>query len=661
MKNEAEVFADLAALCRSTGYVHALANLSFRDNIVRHSGQLTAEDMLPMFSPDRLIRTEISTLIGLMIQGELDWTMPSPQVVQELMDRTDSLLKELHKTFLPSLSDVIAEQARAPVKDVGLLGRGEFLREAIFYSGESAYSFQYRDLSLQKYLDDDPWLKANKGFSILDARTAAQSITRLQERKLRETVERMATIPPERWSILPGFTFSVEEVAAASGLAGPTVEAVLNAFALRPGEKNELFRAVGDFNVANATPLLRYNNDFALFQSYSLVEALYESPFYWMASDKLYVSTAMQNRGNFTEALCCDRLIRVFGNARVHRNVDIVGAKGKKVGEIDVLVLFGDRVVIVQAKSKRLTLESRKGNDGKIRDDFKKSVQDSYDQALACARNITDSKIKCVGSEGQNIRIPGRVSEIYILCVVSDHYPALSFQVDQFLKYEELNGIKPPMIVDVFALDVITEMLASPLRFISYINRRVGYLERLMATHETVILAHHLKKNLWLRDEVDMLMLEDDISVDLDVAMAVRRDGVDGEPTPDGVLTRLSATTVGRIISAIDACPDPVIIDFGLLLLSMSEKAAMDASVGIDQVTELARDDGKTHDISLGFDLGRSGFTVHCSSDPEPIAAERLLRHCAFRKDSERAKTWFGVCIHPNDQSLRFWYKLDYE
>ena len=55
-----------------------------------------------MFSPNRLIRTEISTLIGLMIQGEMDWTMPSPHVVQEQMDRMDALLKELHETFLPS-------------------------------------------------------------------------------------------------------------------------------------------------------------------------------------------------------------------------------------------------------------------------------------------------------------------------------------------------------------------------------------------------------------------------------------------------------------------------------------------------------------------------------------------------------------------------------
>jgi hypothetical protein len=89
-------------------------------------------------------------------------------------------------------------------------------------------------------------------------------------------------IPPEQWTILPGYTFSVGEVAAASGIAELTVEAILNAFALAPGARNETFRALDDFNAVNATPLLRSNGEFALFQSYSLVEALYESPFYWM-------------------------------------------------------------------------------------------------------------------------------------------------------------------------------------------------------------------------------------------------------------------------------------------------------------------------------------------------------------------------------------------
>jgi hypothetical protein len=118
---------------------------------------------------------------------------------------------------------------------------------------------------------------------------------------------------------------------------------------------------------------------------------------------------------------------------------------------------------------------------------------------------------------------------------------------------------------------------------------------------------------------------------------------------------------MGRIITAIESRPEPGVIDFGFLLLAMSGKAIADASAGVDRAAKLARRDGGTHDISLGFDSPKSGFTVHCSADPFPLADARLRGHCELRKYREKAKTWFGLCLHPRDQSLRFGFKLDYE
>jgi hypothetical protein len=174
-------------------------------------------------------------------------------------------------------------------------------------------------------------------------------------------------------------------------------------------------------------------------------------------------------------------------------------SKAKKVGEIDVLVLFGNRALVLQAKSKRLTLEARRGNDGYIRDDFKKSIQDSFDQAYKCARMLGDAKYTLEDSDSNKIAIPMPIKEIYILCVVSDHYPALSLQARQFLQFQATDGVSPPFVLDVFTLDAMTEMLESPLQLVSYIDRRTNYSEKLVASHELTILAYHLKQNLWLR------------------------------------------------------------------------------------------------------------------------------------------------------------------
>ena len=655
--DEKEIFAELSMLCKSPGYIHAVAHLCFRDNMMVYENEMTTKDMLHLFSTTRLIRTEISTIIGLMVQGDIDYGVPAPDVLQQYIERTEALLEDIHKTL--GFAGLTPDKLLDP--EFNLLSQGEFIREPIFYGGESAYIFQYRDFSTKKYEADDGWLLSNKGFTIESARTVVNGIERLLNTKPIAVIAEIRSMSPYKWTMLPMYIFCMEEVVGISGVAPSTVGAILNAFALPVGENNQQFQSLNDFNVVNASPLLRTEDGrFLLLQQYSLAESLYESPFYWMVADKTYQSTAMQNRGRFTEEFCHERLALVFGSERVFSNVDIFESKSKKVGEIDVLVIYGDRAIVVQAKSKRLTIESRKGNDGCIRDDFKKSIQDSYDQGLLCSKLLNNSALKFSCRSSGVVTIYQKLKEIYIFCVVSDHYPALSFQVRQFLKTETLSTILPPFIMDVFTLDAMTEMLPSPLYFLSYVNRRVNYSDRLIASHELTILSYHLKGNLWIEDDLHGVLLTDDISADLDVAMTVRREGVHGKRTPDGILTRFSATAVGRILKVIEAKPDPATIDLGFFLLTLSEDSVRDISEAIAKISELSQRDGNNHDFSVGFRSSGCGLTIHSNYDPTYIASSRLKTHCELRKYAEKAGHWFGICVNPDSMLPRFGLFLDY-
>lgn len=102
-------------------------------------------------------------------------------------------------------------------------------------------------------------------------------------------------------------------------------------------------------------------------------------------------------------------------------------------------------------------------------------------------------------------------------------------------------------------------------------NRRAKYHDKLHFSHELTVLSYHLKKNLRLDDKYDFVDLGDDISADLDVAMLVRREGVPGKRTPDGILTRLIGTALGRIVAEIEVNPYPSMIDLGFMLLTLGE------------------------------------------------------------------------------------------
>lgn len=659
MRPEQEIFDELAKLCSSPGYVHAIAYICFRDNMILYADEMKAEDMQHLFSKSRLIRTEISTLIGLMLKHDIDYGLPTPPILEKYINKTEALLEEIHHSMSAAFWGQF-DPTKIADKDFNPFTSGAVLREPIFYGGESAYSFQYRDFSPEKYGRDDQWLVANKGFSIQNARDVAYAISRLQDEKAITTFHSIREDFPDTWTFLPSNTFTVQEVVDRTNMDAELVERILVAFSVPAGAYNEQFTALHDFNIANASPLIRTpDGSYLLFHIYSLVEALYEAPFYWMGADKAYVSTAMKNRGLFTEQFAVERLMGVFGPANVFFNIDIYEAKDK-LGEIDVLVLFGNRAIVLQAKSKRLTLEARRGNDLQIKDDFKKSIQDSCDQAYRCAQLLEKGTYTFKDAGGNVVSLPAQFKRIYVLCLIADHYPGLSFQVRQFLKYQPTAMISPPFVMDVFALDVMAEMLSSPLRLLSYIERRTDYTEKLMASHELTILAYHLKQNLWLDDKHDMVLLDDDIAADLDLAMLVRRDGVFGKGTPDGILTRFAETSLGRMAKAIEASPEPATIDLGFTLLTLGEDTVVAISNAIDQISQQAVVYEKSHDFTAGLVRGETGLTIHCNNDQFEIAGPSLRNHCHARKYTERAKSWFGVCIQPGNQTLRFGINLDF-
>jgi hypothetical protein len=241
--------------------------------------------------------------------------------------------------------------------------------------------------------------------------------------------------------------------------------------------------------------------------------------------------------------------------------------------------------------------------------------------------------------------------------VVSDHYPALSFQTRQFLKTREVPRVRAALVTDVFLMDVLTELLSTPLQFLSFIVRRTRYADRLLAAQELTILAYHLKHNLWIEDATAMLHLAEDFTAGVDIAMAVRRRGLAGDATPEGFMTRFEGKTLGRIVRQIESRPESAVLEQGFQLLEMSGEAFDNLSLIIDRQARQAAQDGKPHDVTMVFGDG-SGLTVVCSGEPGSVAAQKLASYCTCRKYRQKADRWFGLCLTPRDAHLRFGLRL---
>lgn len=654
IRTESEVFQEIAALCISPGYIHAIAYFCFRDNLIKFTENLIVRDMDSHYEGSSLLRSEISTLIGLMARAPIGLELPTPQVMQTYVDRTDSLMKELHHAMMTGAffggkdwATLLAE-GRDPFDD------GAAMREPIFYGGESAYNFQYEALTTPKYGADDSWLVGKRGFSITDALTVTKAIGEGHISKLASLREEMRPKSPDEWTFLPAFMFTAQEVVERSGLDAATVDAVLRAFRFESHERNAPFTGISEFNETNVRPILCIaDGSYVLLQHYQLQESLYESPFFWMMVDDNYRSTATAHRGNFTETYTSGRLRAVFGDARVLRNIDIYRGKNR-YAEADALVLFGNHAIVVQAKSKRLTLEARKGNDRALRDDFKKAVENAYDQALLCAEALQNPDAFVFRDpSGAEIKLPNSIDVVFPVCVLADHYPALSFQSRQFLKVRATESVKPPLVTDVFTLDVIVEFLDTPLQFLNYLDLRAQAFDKLLITNELIPFSYHLRNNLWLDPKYDMVNLGEDFTAHVDVAMAVRRQGVSGSPEVKGVLTRYRGTRTGVILDQLQEATIPELTELGLWILQLSGETADGLSRALESQIRAAVKEHVTKDLTFPFGDQSAGLTIHLSALPDEIAQEKILQHCQLKKYDLKADRWYGLILRPKDLRIR--------
>ena len=648
---EEEVFADLAELCASPGYAHALAFLSWRDNTIRPAGEeIGPEDIRRHYSGDQLIRNELSTLLGLVVKAPRDLGLPAPAVLQDYVEGTERLLRELHDALASVWREGLGEVSAQPLRDPFANARA--IREPIFYGADAAYDFQYCDLAARKYGADADWLEANKGFRIEDAVALAQTLSRLLPQRMAAERARMRARHPDTWTFLPAFAFSEDEVLAEVADVGRARAcAALQAFSYGPDERNDGFRSLNDFNETNERPILRLDDGtYLLLQSYSLLEAVYEAPFFWMAGDAAYASKASANRGHFAERFVADRLASVFGPERVFTNVDIYRGKNR-FAEADVLVVYGDIAVVVQAKSKRLTLAARKGNDQALKADFKKAIQHSYDQAALCGEALSGSGFRVVGADGSEVRLPAKLKTIFPLCVLADHYPALALQVRQFLVERRDDALRPALVADVFAVDVLAEMLASPLQFLNYLFLHARFGPKLHLPNELTALGYHLEHNLWLDDEHDWVHLAEDFTATLDIAMMTRRAGWPGSATPKGTLTRFEGTPLGRIVAQLEAADDPAMVRLGLLVLQLGSQTAEPLNKGLKAFRKRIDRTDQGHDLSLVLEAG--GLTVHVNDLSIQEALAKLEMHCRIKKYELKAPAWYGLLLSKSTGDVR--------
>jgi len=635
-----ETIKALEELTQESGFLYSLAV------VLRHDLFLNPEESADINWRERLSFQEMSFLVGLMVKHPIDFALPPDEKtmmsqVHKMYDLFEKLHQAHNEPFIKKLFEkakqiLTPEEAEKSYSE--FFGNGDFMTEPIFYGGSGAYDFQYLEFAEKKYEKDKEWISTNKGVNVATMAKLAAELKKLNEHKS------MTSPKPETFgdfckSVLDVFCFKTEDI---DQFGNEAAKMFLDAFSLAPGNVNKDFNTPGAYNAVDSHPIIQLgDNLYFLPVGFNLTQSIYESPFYWMSGDAAYKDSAFTHRGEATEEIAYEMLISVFGKDNVHRDVKVLKNKKERITDIDVLAIAGNKAVIVQAKSKKLTELSRRGNEENLKADFSEAVQKAYDQGLTCRASIIDKNNTLVTSDGKELHLNEFIDDAYIICLTTDHYPAVTHQVDVYLKKRTEDPY--PLAMSIFDFDILTFYLKDPFEFLYYLRQRVNLSDYYKASSEITLLACHLRQKLFPRPEADREALDESFAQLIDANFPVMKGHHPKTAAVEKLHHKWKNEKFQQLINQIKATEQPGFTDAIFYLYDLAGAGADDLISQMEKIKAKTVSDGQQHDFSMIFEKGRSGVTFLSLAD-SPEKMERILLPLAVaRKYKTKADEWLAL------------------
>lgn len=650
-----EAIAELECLSQSDGYIYTFCGL------VLNSLYMSPDEIADVDWDQRLNYQELAFLLGLMVKRPVSLALPS---TSEGSDRrfnaTLDLFRDLHVAHVYSVESLAFEtqqslevRAKEYVQSYdGWMESGRGMVEPIFYGGEGAYDFQYLEMAERRYRDDKNWLAHHLGTSFDSVLEIARQLTKLSTARLSSMCFE-GSYEDFFSHCLEIFSFSPHDI---TGVADEAIDSFFQAFSLLPGEVNEDLKGVGDFNKACSHPVIRLeHNRFFLPMPLKLAESIYESPFYWMLEDTDYKETAFSNRGMATEKIAYELLKQVFNEGRVYRGVNVTDGKDD-VTDIDVLAVEGSKAIIVQAKSKKLTVNSRRGDGKRLKSDFRGAVQEAYDQALLSRKAVLE--------RGASLSIDGKridqdleaVDEAYIICLTGDHYPAVMLQLESYLQKEETDPY--PVAMSIFDLDIVTFYLEDPFDLLYYLRQRTIHATHFKTDSEISLLAFHLSCKLVPPEQLSGTLVAPGYAQLIDAHFPA----VHGQWPESGASDRLfhqwRNERYETLLAEVKMIDDPNRLDVVFLLYDLAGSRGDTLFEGVDRVRQLTLQDNGIHIASVFLSDGKRGISFVSSPRPSCFKEARLFQEqfeglAEAERHKNKADEWLAFASFA-DSSLSY-------
>lgn len=559
--------------------------------------------------------------------------------------------------------------------------------ESLYVRGD-AYPHQFYEFARDLYGPHDKWFLQHLGFTIGDAIAMAKSIDREYGKRFncsRDAARDEARRQANRLIIEKKagqnqraelesqiacalffgdadeiLTFTATELASFSGIPLQTVEHFLDRMSQEFGYRNPNFpasftdpaSAAWDYNTLNERPLVRHDGRHWLFVAPVFHSAVFSTFYFDLRSDAEYLPKFEKTRGEFLETKTAEYLRRVFPSDAVLLNPCY--PSGDELA--DAMVLYDRKVLIFQCKSKSLTYRARTGSDFEaLRNDVRKAISDAFKQGVRAKNYLqTNRRAKLyIGESGFEIDMD-QVNGMYVVNVTAMPFRNFTGRLANTSSVLELfQENEYPWSICLGDLDIVTQILLSPARFLHYIIRR-QQVERTpfqVAADEMDYLGFYLSHGMRFElsdvdtegmDRVALSGFSDEIDRWVFEKFELGKDSrKPRSDEPDGF---------ENLVADVERTGDSYATDCVIALLDLTWAGRKALLEMIGQTSSASRQDKSLHSFSIVLKGGKRGFSYVIFDAQEDMF--RLYRQAAsfamLRKYKSQCDEWIGLGVGSN-------------
>lgn len=186
-------------------------------------------------------------------------------------------------------------------------------------------------------------------------------------------------------------------------------------------------------------------------------------------------------KSDYLEKKTAEYLERIFPKRCMFRNLKYPNSESGSPKEIDILVQYDNKILVIECKSGTLAKSSRRGAKLSLVDDLKRLIEEANEQGASAIEYIrTSRRAIFVEKNGKRkyLEINAKETNFFVVNITFEPLWMIATDLTNLHPLGLFAKNKYPWSVNLFDLDMITRCISSPTIFIHYLKNRMDAQEQ---------------------------------------------------------------------------------------------------------------------------------------------------------------------------------------